>query len=138
MIHFRDPAEVFGVCLIGLGMVFAFFILILGYIKSKNKPTSCKESANSEVEPTERELHGKIVGKVCFTKSYGTVSPHMMMEFCLTIQTDDGEETEYKVDEEIYHSVEKEQTGTALIVGNRFYGFCPDGIPKEEKMQITE
>lgn len=134
MIDFRDPAEVFGFCLIVLGIVFAFFILILGFVKNKKKPISWQETANSEGEPTERELHGKIVKKECFTENYGTISPHMMMEFYLTIQTDDGEETEFKVDEEIYHSVEEGQTGNVLIVGKRFYGFCPD-TPFDDKAQ---
>lgn len=118
-------------------VLFGIFVLICSIRLSPKK--SAPSDGISEEEPTETELHGKIVEKMCFTESRGTLTPRMGKRFCLTLQTDDGEQKEYAVDEDIYHSVDEGQIGTALIVGKRFYGFCPDEDPNgNDQLQKTE
>ncbi len=120
--------------------VLVFAVLFLLLVVSIFLPAKLNRKADeaqkaileSEEDPTEKELHGQVVKKECFAESCGTLPPRMVKGFFLTIRTDDGDLKEYKVDEDIYHAVDENRIGTALIVGNRFYGFCPDEPSDEE------
>ncbi len=125
-----------GTIMIGV-LLLIVVLYVAGCIRSfrqeKERRQKMMESWDSPTsdEPAEREIRGRIVEKVCRTVTRGTKSPRAEKEFYIDFQTEDGEIMGYKVDEEIYLSVEENQTGTVLMVGERFYGFCPDEEPSD-------
>ena len=46
--------------------------------------------------------------------------------FYFLFLTDDGDTLRYEVDEETYLSIEEKTEGTVGVVGEQFFGFCPD------------
>ena len=69
---------------------------------------------------------GKITEKHCYTELSGTKQPELKKRFLVTFEASDGEVMTYSVDEDVYLEVEENKSGTAAIVGDRFYGFCVD------------
>ena len=86
-----------------------------------------QEEIVSADEPPVEEIHGRVVGKRCYAETTnGTKSFRSYTCFYIDFLTDDGRSVTYQTDEELYLSVEEDAAGTVAIVGDRFYGFCPD------------
>jgi len=108
--------------------VFVFVFGIARMIKNKNKEAECLMSTWDDTfeEPELCEIKGKIIEKHCYTQIKGTKTLQLQKEFYVIFEPQDGETVKYSVDEEVYLEAEENKIGTAAIVGDRFYGFCPD------------
>ena len=85
-----------------------------------------EETAPAEEPPIE-EIHGRIVKKRCYAETTnGTKTFRSYTCFFIDFVSDEGEPFCYELDEETYLSIEEDTEGTVAIVGDRFYGFCPD------------
>lgn len=114
----------------------AAFLILLGvgyalfYAKARKKSRAEDERMLAELEDDSEielcETHVRVAEKLCGTRAYGTNDPHFEKGFFIVFETDDGERTEYRVDEETYLSVEDDMMGTVATYDGRFYGFVPD------------
>ena len=76
--------------------------------------------------PALEEISCKIVELRCGTDVFGTKLPRVTKQFGVKVLTDDGQELEFLVDEDIYAALEEGVHGTVAIVNERFYGFWAD------------
>ena len=109
------------------GIVLALFAALIWVLVDTHR--SNKRLWRSLEEPTEPELietEVRVISKRCGTKVYGSKSPQCRKEFYITFLTEDGEETEYPVEEEIYLSIHENETGTLATANGHFYGFCAE------------
>ena len=105
-----------------------FVISPLRINKSRKKSLERLENeslADSE-EPPVKEIHGRVIKKHCYTDVIGMRSVRAYTNFHFIFLTDDGETLRYDTDEQTYLTIEENREGTIAIVGDRFYGFCPD------------
>lgn len=103
----------------------AFFIG--SYIHAKrNQKKQYEELEDDEIDITIEEHSVRVVQMNCGSSVYGNKNPKHMMEFYVKFLCDDGQEFEFYVEEEVYLSINKNQTGTLATVNGSFYGFVPD------------
>ena len=77
-------------------------------------------------EKNSEEVNVVISGKRCGTRIVGVKSNVALKGFFITFTADDGRVFEFKVEEELYLSLEEGQKGSIAIVNDNFYGFCPE------------
>ncbi len=104
--------------------------LVVVFIRYKRKAKKSLEQLEEEWGKAEdspfREIHGRVLEKHCFSEIVGTKNVRAYTCFYFLFLTDDGETVRYEIDEETYLAIEDDTEGTVGIVGDRFYGFCPD------------
>ena len=105
-----------------------YLVVIAVHFKREAKKSLAlleKECAEAD-EPPLREIHGRVVEKHCYSDVAGTKNVRAYTCFYFLFLTDDGETVRYEIDEETYLAIEEDTEGMVGIVGDRFYGFCPD------------
>ena len=110
-----------------LYLILPILIAVICFRARKERKDAMKKLEESVDEPPVEEIHGRVVGKRCYAETTnGTKSFRSYTCFYIDFLTDDGRSVTYQTDEEIYLSIEENAAGTVAIVGDRFYGFCPD------------
>jgi hypothetical protein len=104
-----------------------YLVIIFVRFKRKNKKSlaSLEERSGADESPL-CEIHGRVVEKHCYSGVAGTKNVRAYTCFYFLFLTDDGDTLRYEVDEETYLSIEEKTEGTVGVVGERFFGFCPD------------
>jgi hypothetical protein len=104
-----------------------YFVVVFVRFKRERKKSweSLEECAETD-EPPFREIHGRVVEKHCYSDVAGTKNVRAYTCFYFLFLTDDGETVRYEIDEDTYLAIEDKTEGTVGIVGDQFYGFCPD------------
>jgi hypothetical protein len=104
-----------------------YFILVFVRCKQERQKSWKRLEECTEADaPPLREIHGRVVEKHCFSDVVGTKKVHAYTCFYFLFLTDDGETVRYEIDEETYLAIEDKTEGTVGLVGDQFYGFCPD------------
>lgn len=68
----------------------------------------------------------------------GSKRPKTGVSFLVTFLTDDGERTEYPVPEELYVTLDLDQTGTLVILNGGFFDFGTGDAYDEEAVEAFE
>lgn len=83
----------------------------------------CKENPDG---PSLEETHGRVMEKHCYSGVGGGKVGKAYTCFYFLFLTDDGDTRRYETDEETYLAIKENTEGTVAVVGDLFYGFCPD------------
>ncbi len=105
-----------------------YFIMVFILFRRERNHSMARleECTETDDGPPLREIHGRVVEKHCYSDVAGTKHVRAYTCFYFLFLTDDGETVRYEIDEETYLAIEEKAEGTVGIVGDRFYGFCPD------------
>ena len=124
-----------GGLLIGLLL---FFYFLFGYPKDKERERLRREKVLEEYEKEPEYLftQAKILSKEKKAYYVGVKLPKLVEEYSIRLLTEEGEERNYRVREEVYSRIEKGQKGTLVTVNGNFFDFG-DGtdITDEENAQ---
>lgn len=99
----------------------------------KQKEESEKPQAPAEESPTEDAekitVHATVMNMFCGTEmsvEKGYKMPKSVRYFAIVFKTDDGQELELEVDEEMYQGFDKGMTGTLTYFYEQVFSFEPD------------
>ena len=124
-----------GGLLIGLLL---FFYFLFEYPKDKERERLRREKVLEEYEKEPEYLftQAKILSKEKKAYYVGVKLPKLVEEYSIRLLTEEGEERNYRVREEVYSRIEKGQKGTLVTVNGNFFDFG-DGtdITDEENAQ---
>ena len=124
-----------GGLLIGLLL---FFYFLFEYPKDKERERLRREKVleDYEKEPEYLFTQAKILSKEKKAYYVGVKLPKLVEEYSIRLLTEEGEERNYRVREEVYSRIEEGQEGTLVTVNGNFFDFG-DGtdITDEENAQ---
>ena len=111
-----------GGLLIGLLL---FFYFLFEYPKDKERERLRREKVLEEYEKEPEYLftQAKILSKEKQAYYVGVKLPKLVEEYSIRLLTEEGEERNYRVREEVYSRIEKGQEGTLVTVNGNFFDF---------------
>ena len=111
-----------GGLLIGLLL---FFYFLFEYPKDKERERLRREKVleDYEKEPEYLFTQAKILSKEKKAYYVGVKLPKLVEEYSIRLLTEEGEERNYRVREEVYSRIEKGQEGTLVTVNGNFFDF---------------
>lgn len=106
-----------------LMMIGTFVFIAVSMYKDRKEGEKRLESSSSD-EPPLDEVDATVVSMRCHAGLTGSHrSPQSIKEFFVTFRTKDGNEIEFKVEENIYLSLSEGLNGSLATVNGNFYGF---------------
>lgn len=104
-------------------LIFSFIRLSAGAKKERKKT----ENGWEKLEMMSiNDYRVTVIDTACREKSDGYELPETKKEFHVLFLTDDGEEIELEVDENLYLSLSKGDSGMLAVLNGSFYGFDRD------------
>ena len=114
------------VCGGSIFVIFAFIMTIKQYkrdIAKQKEDKANKEDMLIEPEYKQVESRATVVDLGCWVRTVGYKTPKTVREFAVMFQTEDGKELKLSIPEEMYHGLEKGQTGIVTIRNGELYSF---------------
>ena len=97
--------------------------------ENSEKPQATAEELPEEDIPSPTAVYAEVIDMVCGTGMMpiiGHKSPKAVRYFLIKFKTDDGQELEFEVEEEIYQGFDKGMTGTLTYFYEQVFSFEPD------------
>ena len=123
------PLMIVGVCVL--------FIVIVPIVAKKEQKNAIDQMDEEPQEIPEPEIVGARVIKkrVSGAHSGGKVSRYSL-HFCATFMTDDGEELEFEIPQELFDRISEDQLGSLVTINGNFIDFGDGEDVAEEKESI--
>lgn len=99
------------------------FLLMLKNRKSEIAESEVTEDAELLAEPEITEIRATVSEIKCEVKVWGTKTPQVIKEFCVSFVDDTGKTYDFKVPEEMYEGFEEGQVGILTLSNGNIYGF---------------
>lgn len=105
------------VILIGAGLS------IIGHYRKLKKQPDESESTPAKPEYTQIKALATVEELACWVETVGYKTPKTSRIFSVVFRLESGEEWKLNIPEEMYHGLEKGQTGMLTVVDGELYGF---------------
>jgi len=113
------PWQVWLFILAGVALVVWPAMYIFFHYRKQRK----QQDEKSTPKPVEVSEKATVVDLGCWVRTVGHKTPKTITKFAVVFLTEDGQELKLNIPEEMYHGLEKGQTGIVTLRNGKLYSF---------------